>query len=148
MGGQCSRAARSPCPLEHHTARWYHTHVRPWRVVAPRSWNRPRPWPNPYMRTRRCPSLHAPRPHTTTATVTSARTEAGAGCGLVVVREPVLGLRALRASYFAALADAGLAVAMNLPGPLLDDHELVVARMLAGLPAADQEALLDPLRPI
>jgi sugar diacid utilization regulator len=83
-----------------------------------------------------------------THAVTIARTEAGARCGLVVVREPVLGLRALRASYFAALADAGLAVAMNLPGPLLDDHELVVPRMLAALPTADQEALLDPLRPI
>jgi DNA-binding PucR family transcriptional regulator len=67
---------------------------------------------------------------------------------VVLPRTPVLGLRALRASYFAAVADAGLAVAMDLAGPLVGDAELVVPRMLAALPGADQEALLAPLQPI
>jgi len=77
-----------------------------------------------------------------------ARTEAAARCGLVVPRAPVLGLRALRAAYFAALADAGLAVALDLSGPVVAEADLVVPRMLAALPAADQETLLHPLCPI
>ncbi|HXA30469.1 MAG TPA: helix-turn-helix domain-containing protein [Candidatus Angelobacter sp.] len=77
-----------------------------------------------------------------------ARTEAQARQGLVLPRGPMLGLRALRAAYFAALADAGLAVALDLTGPLVGEAELVVPRMLAGLSAADQATLLDPLRPV
>lgn len=77
-----------------------------------------------------------------------ASAEARARSGLVVHRAPQAGLRALRAAYFAALADAALAVTLDLPGPLVDEAELVIPRMLAALPAPDQEVLLAPLRPV
>jgi hypothetical protein len=77
-----------------------------------------------------------------------AQTEAAVRNGLVLPRAPVLGLRALRAAYFGALADASLAVALDFAGPLLGDMELVLPRMLAALPAADQATLLAPLQPI
>ena len=67
---------------------------------------------------------------------------------LVLVRPPVSGLRALRAAYHRALADAALAVPLRLPGPLVQPEELVVPRMLAFLDAADQRSLLAPLEPL
>ena len=67
---------------------------------------------------------------------------------LVLARPPVTGLRALRAAYFRALADAGLARAARLAGPVLLPDDLAVPRMLALLDAADQRALLAPIRSI
>jgi sugar diacid utilization regulator len=77
-----------------------------------------------------------------------AAPEAAARTGLVIARPPVLGLRALRASYCAAVADAGLAVALDAEGPMVTERELVVPRMLSALPASDQDTLLEPLTPI
>lgn len=80
--------------------------------------------------------------------LTVATAEARARFGLLIPRPPMVGLRALRAAYFAALADAVLALALDLDGPLVSADELVVPRMLAALPDADAELLLAPLRPV
>ncbi len=69
------------------------------------------------------------------------------GC-LVLARPAVTGLRALRALYQRAVADAGLAVAGGAEGPLLTAEDLVMPRMLALLDAADQRALVAPIQPI
>jgi hypothetical protein len=69
------------------------------------------------------------------------------GC-LVLARPPVTGLRALRTSYFRAVADAGLARAAGVPGPVIMPDQLVIPRMLSLLDAADQQALLAPIQPI
>jgi hypothetical protein len=77
-----------------------------------------------------------------------AETEAlGRDC-LVLARPPVTGLRALRAAYFRAVADAGLARAARVAGPVVRPGELVIPRMLSLLDVADQQALLAPLQPI
>lgn len=67
------------------------------------------------------------------------------GC-LVLARAPVTGLRALRAAHGRAVADAGLARAAAVTGPLVMPEDLVIPRMLALLDEADQQALLAPLR--
>jgi hypothetical protein len=77
-----------------------------------------------------------------------AREEAAARTGLLLARPPVLGLRALRAAYFRAVADAALAVALDLEGPLVTARELLVPRMLAGLDLEGQATLLEPLQPV
>ena len=69
------------------------------------------------------------------------------GC-LVLARPPVTGLRALRAAYFRATADAALARAAGCAGPLVMPGDLVIPRMLALLDDADQRALLSPIQPI
>jgi hypothetical protein len=68
--------------------------------------------------------------------------------GLVLVRPPVAGLRALRASYYRGVADVGLALAAHCADPIVMPHELVIPRMLASADAQEQAALLAPLRPI
>jgi hypothetical protein len=90
----------------------------------------------------------APAPGLWSAALATAEAEAGARTGLVLPRAPVLGLRALRAAYFAVLSDAALAVTLDLSGPLVGAEELVIPRMLAALPEADQDILLAPLRPV
>ncbi len=92
--------------------------------------------------------LPVPAPPIWVDALAAASREAGARSALVLPRAPVAGLRALRAAYFSALADAALAVALDLRGPLVAEPELVVPRMLAALPEADQAILLAPLRPI
>jgi hypothetical protein len=90
----------------------------------------------------------APTPGVWEYAVHVAATEAAAREGLVLPRSPVLGLRSLRASYFRAVADAGMILHLDPPGPLISPRELVVPRMLAGLESADQDTLLEPLQPI
>ena len=80
--------------------------------------------------------------------LTAAASEAAARGGLVIPRAPVVGLRALRGAYFAALADAELAAAVGAAGPVVTEEELLIPRMLAGLSTADQLLLREPLRPI
>jgi len=92
--------------------------------------------------------LPVPAPPIWSHALAIAAAEAPARSGLVLPRLPVVGMRALRASYFTALSDAALAVALDLAGPLVAERELVVPRMLAALPAHDQELLLEPLRPV
>jgi hypothetical protein len=92
--------------------------------------------------------LPAPTPSVWSHALLGAATEAAARTGLVVSRAPVHGLRALRAAYFAAVADAGLAIAIDAEGPMVTERELVVPRMLAALGNAEQDTLLEPLRPI
>jgi hypothetical protein len=90
----------------------------------------------------------APTPGVWEYAVHVAAAEAGAREGLVLPRRPVLGLRSLRASYFRAVADAEMILRLDPPGPLITPRELVVPRMLAALESADQDTLLEPLRPI
>lgn len=78
----------------------------------------------------------------------AAAAEAGARGGLAIPRPPVQGLRALRAAYFAALTDAALALALDATGPVVTERDLLIPRMLAGLSAADQQLLLECLRPV
>jgi len=89
-----------------------------------------------------------PAPALWSAALAVAEAEAGARTGLVLPRSPVLGLRALRAAYFAALSDAALALALDVSGPVVGVEELVIPRMLAALPESDQDILLAPLRPV
>jgi hypothetical protein len=90
----------------------------------------------------------APGPASWRHAVRVARAEAAARTGLLLARPPVLGLRALRAAYFRAVADAGLAVALDLAGPQVTARELLVPRMLAGLDLEGQATLLEPLQPV
>ncbi|HXA27686.1 MAG TPA: helix-turn-helix domain-containing protein [Candidatus Angelobacter sp.] len=66
----------------------------------------------------------------------------------VLMREPVVGLRALRAQYLAGVADASIALALGLDGPVIDAGELVIGRMLSLISAAEQDLVLKPLRRI
>jgi hypothetical protein len=90
----------------------------------------------------------SPTPASWRHAVQVARQEAAARTGLLLARPPVLGLRALRAAYFRAVADAGLAVALDVAGPLVSARELLVPRMLAGLDLEGQTTLLEPLQPV
>jgi PucR C-terminal helix-turn-helix domain len=90
----------------------------------------------------------APGPASWRHSVRVAREEAAARDGLLLARAPVLGLRALRAAYFRAVADAALAVALDVDGPLVTARELLVPRMLAGLDIEGQATLLEPLQPV
>jgi len=80
--------------------------------------------------------------------VEAARREATEQGLPVLVREPVLGLRALRSSYLHAVADVGLALAAGPLGPLVRPDDLVIPRMLVLLDAADQRAIAAPLHAI
>ena len=77
-----------------------------------------------------------------------ARAEAADRAVLVLVRPPVLGLRALRLAYHRAVADAGLAMVAAPEGPLVLPGDLVIQRMLVLLDAGDQRAIAAPLRPL
>jgi hypothetical protein len=90
----------------------------------------------------------APVPSTWRHTLGVAERE-GARHGCVVLpRPPATGLRALRCGYHRAVADAALALAARVPGPLVAPGDLVIPRMLALLDSVDQRALLTPLLPI
>ena len=77
-----------------------------------------------------------------------AAAEAGRHGCLVLARPPVTGLRALRAAYFRAVADASLARAAGTASAVVMPGELVIPRMLALLDDADQRALVAPIQPI
>lgn len=78
--------------------------------------------------------------------VEAARQEAAVQGLPVLVREPVVGLRALRSSYLHAVADVGLALAAGPLSPLVRADDLVIPRMLVLLDAADRRALAAPLQ--
>jgi len=69
--------------------------------------------------------LPAPAPPLWSHALAIAAAEAGARSGLVLPREPACGLRALRSVYYGAVADAALAVALDLAGPLIAEREPV-----------------------
>lgn len=66
------------------------------------------------------------------------------GC-LILPEAPVVGPRALLASYQRAVLYAVLALQLGLPGPRVDSTLVAISRALGLLDADEQETLLEPL---
>lgn len=92
--------------------------------------------------------IRAEEPGRATWAVSVAVEEARPLSVLITAQAPVVGPRALCASYHRAVVNGALARHARLPGPLIDPRDLVMPRIFSALDDGERALLLSPLRAV